>query len=87
MTGSYNVTFQHHRSSIQGLPPENSAESAVVLLADLFDNVIHRPTVKVLVGQHSQRQLVLLLVAFDRLQRVIAISYDTIKPNQMIITT
>ena len=58
---------QLRSSSVERLPPEHSAKGAVVLLAYLVDNLVHRPAIELVVGENLEREAVFNLVLLDRL--------------------
>lgn len=53
------VCFREHCTAIQCLPPQHAAICAVVLCADLAHNVVHRPAVQMLIGEHREWDAIL----------------------------
>lgn len=54
-------------TAIESLSPENSAESTVVLLPYLTDNLVHCPAVQLVVREDLEWKAVLYLVLLDGL--------------------
>ncbi len=70
------------RAPVERLPPEHTAKRAVVLRADRLHNIIHGPTVEVFVREHVERNAVRLLVALDRVERVVSVARDALVDRQ-----
>jgi hypothetical protein len=70
------VHSQEHSATIERLSPKHATEGAVVFAAHLFDNLVHGPAVQLLISDHFERQIVVELVAFDTLERVVAVTGD-----------
>ena len=78
------VTILSHLSSfaplretgllLEGLSPEDAAVRAVVLQADLADDLVHRPVVEVFVRDDGERQAVDLLVFLDGFEGVVSVA-------------
>jgi len=49
------VSLHKSCAPVQSLPPEDSAEGAVILVADGPHNIVHRPAIELLVRQDLQR--------------------------------
>mmetsp|Transcript_4960 Transcript_4960/g.12083 ORF Transcript_4960/g.12083 Transcript_4960/m.12083 type:complete len:333 (-) Transcript_4960:571-1569(-) len=60
------VGAEHYRPAVQRLASEDATKRAVVLLPNLGNNLIHRPVVKLLVGDNPKRYAVLLFIPFHR---------------------
>lgn len=74
VAGGDDVALEQSGAPVQGLAPEDAAEGAVVFPAHLGHDVVHGPTVEVLVGEHRQGQVVLELVPPDRLEAVVPVT-------------
>ena len=65
---SYDVVHaERGGAAVQGLPPEDTAERAVILLSNRGDDPVHCPSVQLVVGEDLERHVVLLLIALDGL--------------------
>lgn len=79
---AYLVHFQHHGSSVQRLSAKHTTERAVILQAHLLHDGIHRPAVQLFIRHDLQRQLILLLVPFHRLQGIVSVTRDALIHRQ-----
>lgn len=59
------------------LSSEHAAEGAVVLLADLRHDLVHRPPIDVLIAKDRQRQPEVLLVLSHLLDGVVSVTLDS----------
>lgn len=67
MTRDYMIHIEHGSSSVQCLSAEYPAKSAIVLLSDLRDDGIHRPSIQFVVREDFERHAILLLITLDSL--------------------
>lgn len=82
MTSNEFVDLQESSTSIKGLATEDAAESAVVFEANDVNDLVHGPSVQVLVGNHLERELVLKVVPMNGLERVITVAGDSLVDGQ-----
>ena len=64
------IYVEHGGASVQCLSTEDTTECTVVLLADLSNDSVHRPSIQLLVREDLERHAVLLLISFDCLGRI-----------------
>jgi len=76
------VHLQESSSSIKSLATEDATESAVVFEANNVNDLVHGPSVQVLVGNNLKRELVLKVVSMNGLERVIAVAGDSLVDGQ-----
>lgn len=76
------VNLQESSTSIKGLATEDAAESAVVFEANDVNDLVHGPSVQVLVGNHLERELVLNVVPMNGFERVVAVAGDSLVDGQ-----
>mmetsp|Transcript_6508 Transcript_6508/g.18718 ORF Transcript_6508/g.18718 Transcript_6508/m.18718 type:complete len:265 (+) Transcript_6508:309-1103(+) len=69
-------------SPIQSLSPQHTTVRAIILGADLPHDVVHRPPVQLLVGDHRERYAILDLILLHRGQRVISVATDPLVYRQ-----
>ena len=68
MAGYDVVHAERGGAAVQGLPAEDTAERAVILLSDRRDDTVHCPSVELVVRQDLERHVILLLIALDGLR-------------------
>ena len=66
------------RASVECLPPEHAAESTIICQADDLDNLVHSPSIEVLVGYDSEWKLIGLLVELYCIKTVVSIPLDAL---------
>jgi hypothetical protein len=76
VTGDDVVDGKAGGAAVERLSAEDAAESAVVLAADLADDSVHRPAVELAVREDREREPILDLIALDRLQALMNITYQ-----------
>ena len=64
------------------LSSKYTTKRAIVLSTYLLDNVIHRPTIEVFVGDNLQRKTIDFSISFDCLQRVIPVASNPLINRQ-----
>ena len=74
VSGGNHITFEKDGSPVESLPSKHSTKGAIVLSPHLLHNVIHRPAVKIFVGENCEWNAILFLISFDRFQTVIPIA-------------
>lgn len=72
------VHFQERSTSVKGLSTEDAAESAIVFQTNHSHDLVHSPSVEVLVRYHFEREPVLNLVPVNSFQRVVAVAGDAL---------
>lgn len=82
MTSNEFVDLQESSTSIKGLATEDATESAVVFEANDVNDLVHGPSVQVLVGNHLERELVLKVIPMNGLERVVAVAGDSLVDGQ-----
>ena len=88
MAGYDVVNFERGGAAVQGLPAEDTAERAVILLSDCRNDAVHRPSVQLVVGEDLERHVVLLLIALDGLMiKVNTMCQSKAKKRGMIVFT
>jgi hypothetical protein len=60
------------------LTPEDATIRAVAFLAYLLHNLIHGPSIQLIVSEDSQVHAILLGVSFHRLQTVVTVALDAL---------
>lgn len=78
MSSNKFVDFQESSASIKCLATEDAAESAIVFETDNINDLVHSPSVEVLVRDDFERESVLNLVAMNGLERVVAVAGDSL---------
>ncbi len=79
MMHRFNTYTDEQGAAVESLPPEYAAEGAVVLATNFPHDGIHGPAIQLLVRNYLQRQAILLLIALDTFQRIVAVPAYNVK--------
>ncbi len=82
VSGHDMLDTQHFGTAIESLSPKDAAVRAVPLLADRLDNLVHCPSIELIISNNLEWHVVVNSIPLDGLKRIVSVAPDALVDTQ-----